>query len=465
MNWLFIRLNDGKRLIFAAALAALWVLLAGGGNAPAITTNTVWCVPNTSISPNCTSAAGKATIQLAVTAAKPGDVILVGPGYYNESVNITKANLSIFGAQAGKDAREDRHDPSKESIVDATGQGGGPGGGAAFLQNAVNTVIDGFTIEGGTDGTGLYSSGIYVNANNIRIQNNIIQNNSVGVYLYLYLYGLVQYNLFQTNNTGTPGSDDYLIPGPGLGIANDSFYPLRISENAFEGNLAAAMLNYSVGSTVISQNTSKDDGAFAVFSYSTAFFDHNQGRDFGAKGFRPVYGANNAEAAIEVISDLEPSNIYTYGNQGLQIDDNDLEKGQADGYNGIAFSNIAGLPVPNSDPAICLYCAVSNNTTKGFAGNGIVAEAPASNGALYYSMISGNQVEENGLDGILIEKATNNQYNQLFDNKAQGNKVFDCEDDTTDSLSGTPPTADTWYNNIGPLTSPKGICSQGGWWH
>jgi pectin methylesterase-like acyl-CoA thioesterase len=127
-------------------MAAVFLLLAGGANALA---NTVWCVPKASLNPACTALTTKLHIQDAVSAAASQDVIVVGPGKYNESVSITTANLSLLGAQAGNDARDDRHYSSRESIVDASGTPYGSGGGAVFYVDAKNVVIDGFTIQGG----------------------------------------------------------------------------------------------------------------------------------------------------------------------------------------------------------------------------------------------------------------------------------------------------------------------------
>jgi hypothetical protein len=106
---------------------------------------------------------------------------------------------------------------------------------------------------------------------------------------------------------------------------------------------------------------------------------------------------------------------------------------------------------------------VSNNTIKRFGGSGIAAEAYGSSFTLENSMISKNDVEDNGQDGILIGNASGeaNDYNQVFDNKAYGNRGPDCEDDTTNSL--TLGTYDTWINNIGTASSPLGLCSPGGW--
>jgi parallel beta-helix repeat protein len=435
-----------------AAVAALLVLLAGGAN---LLAKTVWCVPTVNVNASCTTATTKAHIQDAVYAASAGDVIVVGPGTYNETVDVDVEDLSIFGAQAGQDARWGRYNPAQESIVDASGTPYGGGGGAAFFIDEYNVVIDGFTIQGGT--TGGYASGIYVDGENPQILDNIIQNNAVGIYFYEAWGTLVEYNLFLTNNWLVAGADDYYFAGlRGFGIAGYyPYYDVSITENAFEGNLAAAMaIYYSYYGLEINHNTSKADGSFVVCSdCGEVFIDHNQGKDFGAKGFLPINSTNNADGAIDLI----------YENEYIQINDNTLKGGKTSGYNGIAFSNLNWYEgsTTYAPDYVCEYCQVSNNTIVGFGGNGIVAEPVASDATLYYSMISRNVVVDNGNDGILIGAAPDNYYNSLFDNKAKDNHVFDCADDTTGSL--TLGTADTWFNNIGSLSYPTGLCAASTW--
>jgi hypothetical protein len=368
-------------------------------------------------------------------------------------VFVNVSNLSILGAQAGKDARVDRTDPSAESIVDASTGASGSGNGAGFLVNAANVVIDGFTIQGGT--TGLDASGIYVSEQILpQIVNNIIENNCVGLYLKAPIPALVEYNLFKANNQPTLGAYDYFIPGPGFGIAGYSLNNQTIiTENAFEGNLAAAIFFYGSFNTEINNNTSKDDGSFFVCSdCGMLSFDHNQGRDFGAKGFLPITLTTNADAAVDLL----------WTNSDMQINDNILEGGKTADYSGIAFSNMNWYYFPTSTTEapdiVCEHCQVSGNTISRFAGNGIVAEAYEFEPTLNYSMISRNDVEDNGHDGILIGfyVENENEWNSLLDNKAKGNQVFDCEDDTSNSL--TLGTYNTWFNNIGSLSSPTGLC-------
>jgi len=358
--------------------------------------------------------------------------------------------LTIMGAQAGRDAREDRHGP--ESVVDASGSPTGSGGGAAFRVDAYNVVIDGFTIEGGTNGTTAYASGVFVNgAEGTQILNNIIQDNAVGVLLYEAGLALVEYNLFKTNNKGAAGTSSGEFLGmAGFGIAASAAYASAITENEFKGNWAAAMFLDSANHTEVTRNTSKNDGSFAVFvAPQVSFFSHNQGQHFGAQGFKYLpltTGPVHADAAIDVT-----------GGTSLHINDNDLEEGKTPGYNGIAFSTIF------SSAGQCLFCQVSNNRIKRFAGNGIVAETPLpAEGTLLLSSISGNDVEDNGNDGILIEEGGGNQFNSLVDNEAEGNHTNDCEDDTYLLAGpGTAGTANTWFNNFGSLSLPAGLCAPG----
>jgi parallel beta-helix repeat protein len=330
--------------------------------------------------------------------------------------------------------------------VDATGTGA-----PAFLVDPgtyAPVVIDGFTIQGGSGGT--EGSGIYADyyAFPMQIVNNIIQNNAVGVYLFEEYSTHIEHNLFKTNNVGAAGSDDAEIVGTsGYGIV--IYYPysggLAITENEFTGNTTTAMYVYfdEYGGS-ITGNTSENDGSFVIINHesSNVQFRHNQGKNFGAHGVTPLPGSIYPDAAIDIGWDSD----Y------LDISDNDLEGGKAPINNGIAITNIFG------SEANGYGSNVIGNTIKRFPGNGIVAESQTA-AALYDSMISGNEVEDNGQDGILIEAGSDSYDNVLFGNKTEGNHTNDCEDDTTGS--GTLATANTWFNNIGSSSNPTGLCTPG----
>ena len=65
------------------------------------------------------------SIQEAVNNSSPGDVVLVSPGSYNESVNIEIQNISILS---------DSEDPEDTTV-------------RAFNISANNTTVSGFSIE------------------------------------------------------------------------------------------------------------------------------------------------------------------------------------------------------------------------------------------------------------------------------------------------------------------------------
>jgi parallel beta-helix repeat protein len=466
MDGLHRRVNFGKAFIGSAVVAALFAVLFPIG---AMGTNpfTVWHVSKSSSNVTCTiSNTTCNTISSATEAASDGDVILVGPGTYNESVDIEKYNLTFRGAQAGRDARTRRFNPNQESIVDATGKSGAPGYGAAFYIDQYNAVIDGFTLQGGTAGD--QAAGIYDDNDwTLLIVNNIIQNNAVGVYLYDTYYSILEHNLIRNNNTGTAGSYDNGVAGmSGFGIvaygstSDDLSSGDSITGNAFCGNLATAAYLDNASAVMLTRNTSKGDGSFLVtYLTSECVFSENQGEEFATNGL-PLPNTSplgKANAAIDV----------GYQNNGLLITDNDLEEGKARQYSGIDFATYFGLETgltADYNNEVCNACQIKGNKIARFAGNGIVAEASATaeTGTLYESTIAYNDVSDNGLDGILIGDAPYNIENTLVSNEAKGNHTNDCEDDTLGTW--TAGTYSSWYGNIGLLSSLPGLCNPGTPW-
>jgi len=109
--------------------------------------------------------------------------------------------------------------------------------------------------------------------------------------------------------------------------------------------------------------------------------------------------------------------------------------------------------------------SITNNKVSEFPGIGIAVEAgTGAVGMLVSSSIAGNEVYDNGLDGIFIEGATSsgNSGISVVDNEAEGNHVFDCRDTSLATGPGyTLGTHNTWFNNIGRLSYPKGLCTPG----
>ena len=438
MNRLRPASNNRKRFEFLAAMAAVLVLLSGAANA--LAQPTVRCVPNHNINSSCTST-DYSTIQAAVTAANEGDTILVAPGNYKESVTIPIADISLLGAQAGNDARIDRHDPKKESIIDASTTGVG----SAIIVSAENVLIDGFTVQGGGpsgDASGIDLKGTcngFNTATGADVFNNIIQNNGTGISLNFDGCGqnvtpgteligvLIEHNLIKNNNATL-----------GEGLLVNAVQQAIITENAFSGNNTRAIDVYNSSDVKITSNTSESDASFVLFAGTTnALFSQNRGEGLGHKGSLPGY--------INAAVDIAPGNLY------LVISDNWLGAGKPSG-DGIAFVWYSPPPGPANS-----HLYLTNNTVRGFAGNGIIAWS----NTLSATLILGNEVEDNRSGGILIEESAGNVGNSFFDNEAEGNSNNDCEDDT--SGSGTLGRGNTWFHNTGNLSVPTGLCTPGNW--
>src|SRR5579872_6537486 len=256
--------------VFLAAVGA--ALAAPAPAAPA----TVRCVPSTSVDPSCQTA--YTTIQLAVNAAVPGDIILVGPGKYTAPapgpvvmIPTAKHDISILGAQAGVDARNrgnagNGQGVTQESIVDATGTTGSTNAG--FIVQAMNVTIDGFTIQNANSAANANDSGIDLKgsgsgvtpASGAKILNNVLQKNGQALSLNFEGSGpvtnvLVEHNLFEDNNVVS-----------GDGIFTSGCQNVIITENSFTGDPTAAVGINNSSNVSITENESTNDGTFVIFT-------------------------------------------------------------------------------------------------------------------------------------------------------------------------------------------------------
>ena len=119
----------------------------------------------------CGINAGYTTIQAAVNASAPGDIISVCEGFYLENVSISIANLTLNGAQAGNAVAGRVSGGPLESTV----QGANPiGANSVFRINAPNVVIDGFTVKNPVTTSAAIGIGVKVTGNGAVIKNNIV---------------------------------------------------------------------------------------------------------------------------------------------------------------------------------------------------------------------------------------------------------------------------------------------------
>ena len=133
---------------------------------------------------------GNQTIQQALNNATDGDIILVEPGRYNETVDVTVSDITI---------KANATDPA-ETIVSANGTSDH----VFNITDQTNVTLKGFTIQDAPGGV----AGIYMkNASDCKISDSIVTNIS-GYGIYLDMSDSNGFTDVTINSTGT-GADFY----------------------------------------------------------------------------------------------------------------------------------------------------------------------------------------------------------------------------------------------------------------
>jgi hypothetical protein len=191
----------------------------------------------------CSTGCDHTTIQSAVTAANPNDIIDVGAGIFNETISINKS-LTFQGVGA------------KDTYVD-----GGDSGPVFTISNNVTVLISDMTIRNGaTTGNG---GGILHNANTLTVENVTFNSNDAdgnGGALY--------------NNGGTMTLIDISISSSnaidGAGIYNHDGGTVEIVDSTVDSNTATGdgggIWNngtLTVTNTIFSDNTAVNGGGIA----------------------------------------------------------------------------------------------------------------------------------------------------------------------------------------------------------
>jgi len=394
------------------------------GQASAASAATIRCVNNT----RSDCQVNHATIGVAVIAAAAGDIIFVGAGTYNETVIVDK-QLTFLGAQAGRDARG-RPGGATESVVNATALGPL---NAGFFVTATGVVIDGFTIQGATDGNanggGIDLKGGASPASGARILNNIIQNNAVGLYLNFEGFApvmnvVIQRNQFRNNTVMAVGFGD--------GIFTSGCQDVTVADNTFTGHITAALGFNNSSHVKITGNQSTGDATFVIFTGTTSSsFSHNRGSGFTSQ---PTSTGNGGAAVA-----IGPNN------DDVEISSNDLSGGAT---RGIRVTTLFG-------PGANQNLGIRSNQVRSMVLAGIAVEPGMLNG----STIEANSSSSNGGDEIFVD--TGNSDNVLIANLARVTTGFGtingtCRDNSVGTA--TAGTANYWFDNLGTGT-PPGICN------
>jgi hypothetical protein len=197
------------------------------------------------------------TIQEAIEAASPGDTVKVAHGTYTESI-VMRPGICLLGAGAKHTILDAGHEP--RSLVD--------------LSDAPGSVVAGFTIKNGAQGTGCarpldpfgcsgdwYRGGIYLGGQTWEdptqdappiIANNLFVGNDVGVFLYWRAFAVVRNNVFLTNRIGLVANhfqsralvaNNVFLDNTDLAIGNQAAY-LDIIDNVIVGSELGILFQY-----------------------------------------------------------------------------------------------------------------------------------------------------------------------------------------------------------------------------
>lgn len=138
------------------------------------------------------------SIQDAIDAANPGDVIFVGPGTYNENVIVDKS-VSIKGAGADVTTVQ-AQDSSK----------------AVFAVVASGVRISRFTIKGANghlNATGVLIGGLFpgdmgnLGVSGVKVSQNIVENNGQGIYIWHSSGNTIVKNVVRYNSSAPANVD------------------------------------------------------------------------------------------------------------------------------------------------------------------------------------------------------------------------------------------------------------------
>jgi len=290
------------------------------------------------------------TISSAISAASPGDTIVVAAGVYNEHVVINVANLTLLGAQANVDARMRTYIPANESIITfAT-----PAFGTGIVNIASpNVIFNGFTVQG--DGTIVNSTGAIfagdagqflpntttIDVTGLQLLNNIVQNNANGILVASIEPTpktpnyLVQYNYLQNNSgdfTNGDGQGVFFNNSAGSVMTN-----VTVTENLFNGMETSASVNLAnVTTATVSYNVMNQDNSIALFATTGVSIIGNV--TTGATGIIPGqpstdgniadaifvgFGCSNTTITDNLIYSATDNGINIYqGNSNITITDN-----------------------------------------------------------------------------------------------------------------------------------------------
>jgi hypothetical protein len=314
------------------------------------------------------------TISSAISAASPGDTIIVAAGVYNEHVVIDVADLTLLGAQANVDARTRTYIPANESIITFAS----PAFGSGIVNIASpNVIFNGFTVQG--NGTIVNSTGAIfagdagvflpstttIDVTGLQLLNNIVQNNANGILIASIEPTpktpnyLVQFNYFQ-NNSGDPNSGN----GQGVFFNNSAgtvMTNVTVTENLFNGMESGSSVNLqNVTTATVSYNVMNQDNSIVLLGTTGVSIIGNV--TSGATGTN----SNTADAIIVGFgcsnTTITDNLIYTATSNGINIFQGNSNITITD--NCIVGNTLAGISLSSEGIAANSNITINNNNIR-----------------------------------------------------------------------------------------------------
>lgn len=178
---------------------------------------------------------------------------------------------------------------------------------------------------------------------------------------------------------------------------------------------------------------------------------HNQIDEYQKGGVVVDNAGSSAEVAFNVVQGVGATPLIAQN--GIQISrgaTGDVE------HNTVSMNNYA---LPSTDSVGILLFMDSNSGT-------VVSHNDTSlndDGIFLFVDVAGTEIAYNGAtqnDDTGITADSTSSSNTISNNKASGNGVFDCEDDSAGA--GTAGTADFWIQDFGMTENRPGLCKQTG---
>jgi len=174
------------------------------------------------------------TIQNAVDACMPGDVVIVAPGTYYENITM-KDNVTVRGSGA-----------------DVTTIDGGGNGHHVVVFNLASGTISGFKITN-SGSTPSYVGGVFASQCSVRVENCIIVNNNSGIKLSSNSTGVIVGNLIMDNLGGA------FCEGIEVSHSDATISSNVIAHNSYSG------ISCKDSSPMIVNNTIYNNGHYGIY--------------------------------------------------------------------------------------------------------------------------------------------------------------------------------------------------------